>query len=265
MRADSVQRGVVERIVVRIAQDARVVGVAVTGSLAAGLGDEYSDVDLVLAVRDDAFEEVEAERLALIASWAPLIVGFTGEHVGEPRVIISVIGPPLVHVDLKFVRLSDFGASVIRPWLIHDPAGALAAAVVEHPGAEESVDAQWIEDRFWVWVHYAAAKLGRGELFEVIDMLALMRSAALGPLAAVRAGIDPRGVRRLESAAPRDSDELRATVSRHDRKEAGEALRAAVRLYRSWSRDIPFDRRTQAEDLAVQYLDDVIRRRRENG
>ncbi|EMY71326.1 hypothetical protein [Leptospira vanthielii] len=31
---------------------------------------------------------------------------------------------------------------------------------------------QWIEDRFWVWIHYAATELGRGEFFEAIDFLA---------------------------------------------------------------------------------------------
>ncbi|MER7057532.1 MULTISPECIES: hypothetical protein [unclassified Streptomyces] len=33
-------------------------------------------------------------------------------------------------------------------------------------------DLQWIEDRFWIWVHYGATKLGRGELFEVNGFLA---------------------------------------------------------------------------------------------
>ena len=32
---------------------------------------------------------------------------FTGEHVGESRVLICLYGPPLLHVDLKFVSLSD--------------------------------------------------------------------------------------------------------------------------------------------------------------
>jgi hypothetical protein len=31
-----------------------------------------------------------------------LLVGFTGEHVGEPRVLICLYGPPVLHVDLKF-------------------------------------------------------------------------------------------------------------------------------------------------------------------
>jgi hypothetical protein len=32
---------------------------------------------------------------------------FSGEHVGEPRALICLYGPPLLPVDLKFVSLSD--------------------------------------------------------------------------------------------------------------------------------------------------------------
>lgn len=34
-----------------------------------------------------------------------LLHAFTGEHVGEPRLLICLYGPELLHVDLKFVTL----------------------------------------------------------------------------------------------------------------------------------------------------------------
>ncbi|MBD0742863.1 hypothetical protein [Streptomyces sp. CBMA152] len=32
------------------------------------------------------------------------MAGFTGEHVGEPLLIITLVGPPLLHVDFKVAR-----------------------------------------------------------------------------------------------------------------------------------------------------------------
>ncbi|MFE7467692.1 hypothetical protein ACFU6R_26800, partial [Streptomyces sp. NPDC057499] len=122
------------------------------------------------------------------------------------------------------------------------------------------LDPQWIEDRFWVWVHYGATKLGRGELFETISCLTHLRDTVLGPLAARRVGGLPRGVRHLETMAPEEAHALRSTLCGYDHDEAGRALLAAVDLYRRWSADgdAPVERHRNAEKLAVQYLHDVI-------
>lgn len=220
----------------RIRRDPRVTDVVLSGSIAGGRPDVYSDVDLVVVVEDDAYDAVMRERLELIGSWTELVVGFTGEHVGEPRLIITLVGPPLLHVDFKFVRATDFAERAEEP----------------------AFDLRWIEDRFWVWVHYGATKIGRGELFEAIGMLGYLRDAVLGPLAAHRVGARPRGTRRLETIAPDEARALRATLCGYDRADAGRALLAAVDLYREWIADAPVERHREAEKLAVQYLRDVL-------
>ncbi|MGW4383572.1 nucleotidyltransferase domain-containing protein [Kitasatospora sp. NPDC004531] len=242
----------------RIRQDARIAGVAVAGSIAEGRPDLHSDVDLVLAVEDDAYDAVMRERLALIGSWTRLVAGFTGEHVGEPRLIVTLVGPPLLHVDFKFVRLADFARRSEDPQVLQDRDGRLADALAQQPPCAEEFDQQWIEDRFWVWVHYGATKLGRGELFETVAVLTHLRDLVLGPLAAHRAGATPRGVRRLETVAPDAAHALRATLCGYDRAEAGRALLAAVDLYRRWSGGADLERRRQAEQLAVQYLHEIV-------
>jgi hypothetical protein len=40
--------------------------------------------------------------------------------------------------------------------------GALDVALRRAAAAWPRTDPQWIEDRIWVWLHYGAAKLGRG-------------------------------------------------------------------------------------------------------
>ncbi|GAA1442243.1 nucleotidyltransferase domain-containing protein [Leifsonia poae] len=254
------QRDVIDAALPRIEADARVIGVALAGSIAAGRADEYSDVDLIVVVADDAFERVMAERLDLLADWTPLVTGFTGEHVGEPRLIVSLVGPPLVHLDAKFVQLSDFAKRIDDPLIIADRDGTLARELATHPLETPPTDLQWMEDRFWVWVHYGATKLGRGELFEVLSVLADLRSLVLGPLAALRAGQRPRGVRRLEAVAPDDARALQPTVGAYDAAAAAEALLACVDLYREWMGDLgdAVARRSEAERLAVAYLADVV-------
>ncbi|MFF8811702.1 nucleotidyltransferase domain-containing protein [Streptomyces pactum] len=247
----------------RIRQDARVAGVALTGSLAGGNPDAYSDVDLVLVVEDAAYDAVLRERLALIGSWTSLVAGFTGEHVGEPRLIITLVGPQLLHVDFLFVRVSDFAERPGDPEVLWDRDGLLAGALARRAPATPASDLQWlqwIEDRFWVWVHYGATKLGRGELFETIGFLSYLRETVLGPLAARRVGAVPRGVRHLETVAPDEARDLEATLCGYDRHEAGRALLAAVDLYRRWSDagGAAVVRRHHAEQLAVRYLHDVI-------
>lgn len=39
----------------------------------------------------------------------------------------------------------------------------LAKVIKKYPSKYPGLDFQWIEDRFWIWVHYAALKIGRGE------------------------------------------------------------------------------------------------------
>src|SRR5688500_16195877 len=80
----------VDQAVPRLAEDPRVVGVAAGGSWIAGNMDEFSDVDLVIAVAPEHEAAVSRDRQAIAASLGPLLVAFTGEHVGEPRLLICL-------------------------------------------------------------------------------------------------------------------------------------------------------------------------------
>ncbi|GAB2604770.1 aminoglycoside 6-adenylyltransferase [Streptomyces capparidis] len=260
MDAPSLHSRFLSEALPRIRQDARVAGVAITGSIADGRPDVYSDVDLILVIDDQAYDEVMRERLGLIGSWTSLVAGFTGEHVGEPRLIITLVGPPLLHVDFKFVRTRDFAERTEDPQILWDRDGLLAGALAQRPPVDAALDLQWIEDRFWIWVHYGATKLGRGELFETISFLTYLRETVLGPLAARRVGAIPRGVRHLETIAPEEARDLQATLCGYDRHAAGRALLATVDLYRRWTDagEGIVERRHHAEKLAMQYLHDVI-------
>lgn len=240
--------------------DDRFVGLAAGGSLLSGTVDEYSDLDLIPVVADEHYAAVMEQRLQLSAAWGTLLSGFTGEHVGEPRLVICLYANPLLHIDLKFVTATDLAERIEDPIVLWQRGTALTDVIGRGEADHPMPDLRWIEDRFWVWIHYAASKLGRGELFEVVDFLSFVRERVLGPLALVSAGHLPRGVRRLETHVPDFAAKLRGTVAAYDATSCGDAIEQCVDLYRELRDQLaPADlvRREDAERASVAYLRQV--------
>lgn len=207
------------------------------GSLVHGGFDEHSDLDFVLVVSEEGFAAAMQRRIAFAASIGGLLSAFTGEHVSEPRLLICLYGPPLIHVDLKWVSPCDLDRRIERPLVIWARDGAavsqrLAGAEIAWPNQPP----QWFEDRAWIWLHYAAAKLQRGELYEAIGMLGFFREQVLGPMLARRAGALQRGVRRIERL---HEARLALTLAGHDAVSVAQALNACMDLYLGLRADDP--------------------------
>lgn len=240
-----------------VADDPRMVALLAGGSYIHGGFDPHSDLDLVVVVDERRYGEVMAARLAFAEQMGGLLSAFTGEHVGEPRLLICLYGPELLHVDLKFVTVADLGQLVERPAVLfaRDPQAIharLDAATVAWPDASP----EWFERRAWIWLHYAAAKLARGELFEAIGMLAFFRDQVLGPMLHRRAGRPQRGVRRLDASAGPGSTPLAATVPARDGASVRAALLAAIALYVDLRNDaLPVERVSQMPRLLHDFID----------
>ncbi len=223
-----------------VAGDARFDALLVGGSYIHGGLDEHSDLDFVLIVNEDDYQNVMSSRRSFAEAAGPLLNAFTGEHVGEPRLLICLYGPPLIHIDFKFALITDLDQQVEERAVLfaRDPEAIdkrLAAGSVEWP----NLSSDWFEERAWIWLHYATAKLARGELYEAIGMLGFFREQILGPLICRRAGKDQRGVRRLEMLDPDVTENLAATVALHDKASVKDALRAAIALYLDLRTDDP--------------------------
>lgn len=258
-----------ERALLRLQADPRIVGVAAAGSLAGGRMDEFSDLDLVIAVEPDTTAAVMDERHRIAAELGLLAAAFTGEHIGEPRVLICLYhgeeGAAPLHVDLKFVSLPDAVVRVDEPVILWEREGRLSQVLQTGEAHYPVPNLPWIEDRFWVWIHYAALKIGRGELFEAVDFLAYLRAQVLGPLVLTEAGAQPAGVRRVETAAPSRAGQLQATVAAYDRDSCIRCLYAAVDLYRSLRHSVgnghaDMAANEAAESTAMTYLSDIAAR-----
>ena len=242
-----------------LAQESWLIGIAAAGSFATDTMDAFSDLDFVLAVEDEAHTTIMKKRLSIAQSLGPLLCAFTGEHIGQPRLLLCLYGPSLLHVDLIFDTLADVVKRADDLVILWERDEQLSTVLRHGIVTNLVLNSQWIEDRFWVWIHKAGGKIGRGELFEAIEYLVFMRSKVLGPLGRLGAGQRPIGVRRVEAAAPSLAEGLKATLACHSASECLVALRACVELYRQLraSEGTGLQYCHEAENAVMGYLTEI--------
>jgi hypothetical protein len=224
-----------ERISSIVEKEATVIGLAAGGSWITNELDDFSDLDLVLVTQ----QKVGGDKAAMLNyahQFGTVLSAFTGEHVGEPRLLICLYDEPFLHVDIKFVTLEEFCDRIENPVILFDRDGQLHQIIQQTTAEFPYPDFQWIEDRFWVWIHYALLKTGRVELTEAIDFIGFLRMTVLGPLFHIKNGNLPRGVRKVETMlAANDLAELQTTFATADRKSVLTALSNCVSIYRNLS------------------------------
>jgi hypothetical protein len=252
-----IQQQFVNNVLKIIKKDENIIGLAVGGSWLTNELDEYSDLDLTLVTNEKVSDD-PAKMLKYAASFGRLLSGFTGEHVGEPRLLICLYDEPLLHVDIKFLTPPEFYFRIESPVILHDTGGQLEDILSNTDVKYPLPDYQWIEDRFWIWVHYATLKIGRGELMEAFDFLSYIRAVVLGPLLQVRNGDCARGVRKVEMNLPADDlNKLKLTIAAYEHASIIAALEASIELYRElrqqlFSKEIKMQAETELK--VVEYL-----------
>ena len=251
----------VARAVAELPMDLRILAIAAAGSWARGRMDEYSDVDLILAVAPEHHAGVVADVARLAGALGPLLSSFPGDHLSQPQLLICLYGPPLLHVDFDVLPLPVAATRVAKSAVLWERDHALTHAIrADVSAAPPGPDLQWIEDRVWVWLHYAGTKIARGELFEALDVLSFIRGRVLGPLLLTMHGQPPYGVRRVEAVA---GDELPALVATHAAYDAHACLAALFetadlyRRLRARHTTPGFVPRAAAEAAVIAWLADL--------
>lgn len=242
--------------------DENVIGLAVGGSWLTDDMDEFSDLDLILVTRQKISSDKQ-RMLEYAARLGNLLSGFTGEHVGEPRVLICLYDHPLLHVDIKFVTLEEFHSRIETPVLLIDKDKQLEKAIKHSQAKYPFPDYQWVEDRFWIWIHYALLKIGRGEYFEAFDFMSFLRMVVLGPLLHIKNNHLPRGVRKVEKdLETEDLEKLKLTIPAYEKQSLLESLSNAVALYRHL-RTVLFDGKvslqSDTEKAVMLYFNKMLK------
>ncbi len=229
----TIQQEFAQKCVNILRKDESVIGLAVAGSWLTNEIDEFSDLDLILITKQKISHD-KSLMIAYAQKLGDFLSGFTGEHVGEPRVLICLYDNPLLHVDIKFLTLEEFAHRIENPIILLDTDKQLQQIIEQTTYQFPYPDYQWLEDRFWIWVHYALLKIGRGEYTEAFDFMGFIRMVILGPLLHIKNGNLPRGVRKVETQlVAEDSMAIRNTIPTYSRESLLESLANAVELYRS--------------------------------
>jgi predicted nucleotidyltransferase len=257
MAASTIFESFIQRVIAVIEKKTDMVGLAVAGSWITRETDTFSDLDLIL-VSENTISHNPAQMKAIANQFGTILSAFTGEHVGEPRVLICLYDEPLLHVDLKFLLPEEFYARVENPIIVWERENQLTAIITKTVSVWPYPDYQWIEDRFWVWIHYAALKIGRGELFETLDFISFLRTVVLGPLLLIKNGHQPRGVRKLETKlSTADLVAIQETVATLNKASLINALWKSIAIYESLRKHLfnkSIELKSSAEKRVKEYL-----------
>jgi predicted nucleotidyltransferase len=226
-------RRVLDAVLAFLRRQPGALGAFVSGSVATGTADQYSDLDLGLVFADDRSRARVWERRN---DWeiAPWFHRFDADHVKDHFVIY--LYEPGVKADLNLYVPADLPRP---PGLRYEPlwdetgelarwAEEVAALPVPQPDWNDAVHE---EERFWGWLYFCVRHVQRGEYYDIATDFFFLRRIVEGWQARLdgRPVFDPRRVHEREPP-----DVFAALVDcfpRPDRASLKRSLQRAIELH----------------------------------
>ena len=154
-------------------------GMAASGSVARGVADEFSDLDLGVFFADEAARDAAWERRW---EWAigPCFHRFDADHV-RPHFVIYLFEPG-VKTDLPLHLVTDPPAPDGAPFeVLWDATGEVARWVEASNAGMRERPPDWSEaaheeERLWAWAYYCVRHLQRGEVYDVAADFPVLRA-----------------------------------------------------------------------------------------
>jgi predicted nucleotidyltransferase len=169
------QQALIDAITRTLSADARIQSAWLTGSLARGAGDEFSDVDVTVIVADASFDEVLRRYRNDVSKIANVI----RSQIVHDRVLNSIT-ETWERFDLTFVKLSEFAVMPIasaRPLFNR----GTPERVFAPPPAHKITDNRVLElaNEFIRVIGLTPVGIGRREFFTLQDGTGLLRRMVL--------------------------------------------------------------------------------------
>lgn len=196
-------RTILEQALACYVPDDRVAGVMLYGSLAIGQGDEFSDIDLNILAVPKHRTELLTQAPETMRTFGDTLFVFRADHLSPTQVVAHYANH--VKLDLDFVLSEELGVYAERRHhrIFKDSTGELAKVLEQSAVLSDHYEVTPdqlldLNQRFWPWCYYAAAKATRGELWEAHALLEFIRGWTLPRLAVWLDGRPPMGYRRIE-------------------------------------------------------------------
>ena len=242
-------------------KDPRIVGVAL--HQASDQEKEFTNTELVLVCQPEAFEEITADFIGVAEALGPLLQAYEQPKGEGEKELTCLYDEPLQRVDLRLLPLDNL-SEIHHPSVLWDREDQLRLALSARRDPATSLDLQWMEDRFWLWLHSAATALKEGAVFEAHHLMSCMRSRILAPLVLKKEGLSPAGgLHELEKTDGENLSSLRATVPLYDARSCEISLREAAKLYvdlRETLASVDLVRHRRAEMAVMRHLHTVTER-----
>ena len=172
---------VLQKLVASAKADPRVVGVVDYGGASQGRLDAWSDIDVVLAIKDEDFADFDRQWRTWVLRLGDVLLAYISGMNGAPCVVVDVERFP-VRVDLALFRESKLLAEM-SGWP-NSPTSVAAMILYDNTGGRLTVSAARLVGQstrppdvaeafartggdFWYFLLRAAAALERGQLWAV--------------------------------------------------------------------------------------------------
>lgn len=185
------------RLLAALRADDRVVGIWAIGSLARGEADPWSDLDLLVAIRNEAFATLVAEWQTFLHSLTPTV--FAQRLGAADKPTITAITPEWCRFDLTLVSDADERphSYVAKP--LFSRAADTRASVFFTPTAQSDSDRlTTLVSHFLRVLGLLPVVIGRGELIVGLTPVALLRDALI-ELYLLENGASRGGAKRLNN------------------------------------------------------------------
>jgi len=253
----------IENVISNIKNDSEILGLALGGSWITNEIDEFSDIDMILVTENKIAQDVK-KMISYANRFGNLLNGFTGEHVGEKRLLICLYDNPLLHVDIKFLTPEELYVRVENPEIVWERDRALTDIIEKSEFEFPYPDYQWIEDRFWTWIHYVSTKIGRGELFEAHDAISFLRANVIAPLLQIKNNKLPKALRKIEFIiSENDLLRLKNTVPEYNIRSTINCLEEIIQLYIDLRSEVftnNVELKKNVQKISIQYFSKIKQR-----
>ena len=159
------------------ASDPAVLGIFLSGSIAAETADAYSDIDLRVVVSPDEHQRVVRDRLEMPKAWGDFLFN---EWLEGAQHCVSHFRP-FGKIDVFYISLAEFRPS---PWyslpteVLYDPRGLVKDTITKSEGLAFAIPEDEIDrsvSKGLASAHEAYRRLRRGELFFAQSLLDNLR------------------------------------------------------------------------------------------